>query len=448
MSGYSYITLSQALAQLSTTLDDPSNVRWSQAELTLYIQEALRTWQSLTGYWRDRFQFNLSSGANFYDLTQQAGSLIAFNLKDSDLLSVMLYHLIEPQISGGSYVGTSMFSVADFTDALQNRRNQFLEEAGMVTTLSAVPWPAPPTPRLALSDSVIDIRRAAWYSTPSAQWSTLWRSSEFGAAAFSPGWGQSPVDPPSEYSIAVEPPVTVGLIPPPLNPGKIQLLTVNAGGALAPLTGVLLGVPDNLAWVVKWGALADLLAKEGTAHDLERAKYCEQRWREGIAIARIHPSVVNCFLGGVQTMVNALDSFDAFNANWQNDTPGAPQSVALASWNMLAVDPAPDAGGPYSCAVDVARNAPVPSAGGDYLQLGREELGAVLGYAQHLADFKEGGNEFLGTSGLYDDMLRLAGVYNERLKAAVSFEEPMADRATRDESLVPRREPVEQSAGG
>ena len=442
---YAYSTLTQVLAQISLRLDDPNNVRWSTAELTLYLQEALRTWQSLTGYWRNRFVFNLVLDETFYDLAQLTGSPVSYSITDAYLLSEMLYHLIEPQIAGGSYVGTDMFSAADFTNALQNRRNQFLEETGMVLTVAdSMTWPSPGQGRAPLPDSTIDIRRAAWASQVTGLYSTVWRSSEFGARAFSPSWATSPADPPSEYSIAAEPPVSLQLIPPPLNPGAIELLTVNAGANLNPLAGVLLGIPDNLSWVVKWGALADLLGKEGQAHDPDRQKYCEQRWREGIQIARIHTSVVNTLLNGVQVFTNALNSLDAFLPNWQNDANGPPVDAALASWNMFVVHPAPDSNGPYSVALDVVQNAPVPVLPGDFIQVGREELDVIVDYCVHLADFKEGGGEFLNTTGYYDNMLRLAGVYNERLHAAVDFEDAMGSRAIRDESLVPRRVPVEQ----
>lgn len=443
---YTYLTLNQAQSELAFRLDDQSNVFWSVPELTIYLQEALRTWQAVSGYWRNRFTFDLTLNINFYDLTQQANTLLAYTIKDSDLVSEMLYHLLEVQLSLGLYVGTDMFSLVDFTNAIQNRRDQFLEETGMVLSVATSNWPAPGQGRAPLADTTIDVRRVAWFSGISQKWATVWRSSEFGARAFSPNWATSTADPPVEFSVAAEPPVTLQLIPPPANPGQVQLLTLNAGATLNPTVGVLLGIPDNFAWVVKWGALADILGKEGQAQDLPRAKYCEQRWREGIQIARIHTSVVNTLLNGVQQPTNALNSLDSFMPNWQNDVKGPPADAALASWNMFVVHPAPDALGPYSVALDVVQNAPVPLLGGDFVQLGREELDVVLDYAQHLCDFKRGGAEFLGTTGFYDRFLRLAGVYNERLRAAVDFFSPMADRAVRDEQLVPRRTPVEQEA--
>ena len=71
---YAYINLATMLTQLSERLDDESNVYWTTPELTAYIQEALRTWQSMAGYWRNRMIFNTALNTSFYDLTKQAGS--------------------------------------------------------------------------------------------------------------------------------------------------------------------------------------------------------------------------------------------------------------------------------------------------------------------------------------------------------------------------------------
>lgn len=454
---YAYLNLSDLLTQLSERLDDSNNVFWSTAELTIYIQEAMRTWQGLSGYWRGRMTFDTAGSTPFYDLTQQVGSLIPFTLKDSDLASEILYHLLEKQLSAGTYVGTDMFVLDDITKAMQRRRNQFLVETGMVLTSSTINSGTPPVSRVSLADNVIDVRRVcliepqgpygvgAYGVGPYGGTSIkipLWRTNEFGAQSFSPGWGTSPTDPTTGYSVAVTPPITIALIPPQLNPSQLELITLNAGADLNPANGVLLGIPDNFAWVVKFGALADLLSKAGQAQDLTRAKYCEQRWKEGIQIARIHTSAVWGAIDGVETFIGSIEGFDAFNPTWEASV-APPTELALGSWNLLAASPVPD--GAHSVRLDVVQNAPVPVNLKDQVQIGREELDVLLDYGEHLASFKIGGAEFLDTSYLYDNMLRLAGVYNERLIANVDYSQPMSNRAIREEVLRPRRTPVEQA---
>ena len=455
---YAYLSLSALLTQLSEKLDDPNFVYWNSSELTAYIQEAMRCWQSLSGYWRARMAFNTSASTPFYDLTAQTGTLIPFTLKDSDVVSEMLYHLLEPQLAGGLYAGTDMFVLDDITKALERRRNQFLVETGMVLTVSTVNAGIPPVSRVQLADNVIDVRRVALISqgTPygfgpygagpyggTGIKTPIWRTNEFGAQAYDAGWAQNPSDPTIGYSVAVTPPVTIALIPPQANAAQLELVTLNAGAVLNPAVGVLMGVPDNLAWVVKWGALADLLSKSGVAQDLPRAAYCEQRYREGIKIARIHTSAVWAAIDGVETFISAIDSFDAYRPDWEASV-APPKGVALGSWNLLALSPVPDTNN-HSVRLDVVQNAPVPVLGTDKVQVGREELDVLIEYAQHLALFKIGGGEFLETAPLYDNMLQMAALFNERLQAQVDYLRPMADRAVREEQLRPRRAPVEMT---
>ena len=46
-------------------------------------------------------------------------------------------------------------------------------------------------------------------------------------------------------------------------------------------------VPDEFEPYLKWGVLADMLASDGQGCDPGRAAYCEQRWQEGIELARL-----------------------------------------------------------------------------------------------------------------------------------------------------------------
>lgn len=435
---YTHITYAQLQTEVATRLDDAGNVFWSAVEVQGYILEALRTWQAFAHYWRDRMTFLTSPNQIFYDLTQQANTLIPFTQKDTDLISLMLFHLVEPQLNAGVYVGTDMFTLADFLKALERRRNQFLFETGLVTTRSVMNWPAPPISRAAIDDRSIDVRRVAWIDTGNV-YTILFRSNEWIASAVARGWEISPALTPLEYSIATEPPVSLQLIPPPQNNGQIELLSVLTGPTVTGL-GALLGVPDDFAWAVKWGALSDLLQKAGQARDTLRAQYCEKRYQEGVVLGRLHTSAVQGLVNGRQTFINALQSFDTYNNQWQNATPAAPTDLALASWNMLAVSPPPDSnsGTNYSISLDCIRNAPVPVLAGDFIQMGREELDTLVDYVEHLAMFKLGGDEFMDSIPLYGNFQRMAATYNEKLKAGIDFVEPLGDRAQREEVLHPR----------
>lgn len=447
---YAYITLAQAQTELANRLDDYNSIFWTTPELTFYLQEALRTWQALTGAWRGRMTFDTIAPVSppniWYDLTAQTGSLVSYNITDAYLISEMCYHLIEPQLVASAWVGSDQFTLDDLVQALQRRRDQFLVETGMVCSQQFLNAAAAPIGRLGLPDNIIDVRRVAWIDAQTGLFTQLYKSDEWGAESFQATWATAPANPPQEYSTAASPPITLQFIPPPLNNGQIELIAVAAGTALNPAAnsgnGTLLGIPDNFAHVVKWGALADLLGRDGQPHDPFRAQYCDQRWKEGIMAARLHTSVVTSYLNGVQVFPDSVHSLDSYNRNWQNVTGGPPSTLGVMCWNLIAVTPN-DGNGPYSVTMDVLQNAPVPSAPTDQLQIGREELDAILSYAQHLAAFKEAGQEFSESTTLYQRMVELAQVKNARLKAAVPFYEALSERTRIQEAEVSRRDAVE-----
>ncbi|MGH7182590.1 MAG: hypothetical protein ACREJN_11510, partial [Nitrospiraceae bacterium] len=84
---YTYLTLNQALSELADRLYDAhptASPFWSDAEKTLYINEALRVWNAMTSYWRDSFTFNLTQGVTWYDIPTAAGSLRPMTVTDTD----------------------------------------------------------------------------------------------------------------------------------------------------------------------------------------------------------------------------------------------------------------------------------------------------------------------------------------------------------------------------
>lgn len=431
---YTHTTLAQARSQLSARLQDSANVFFAAAEVGRYIKESLRTWQSLTGYWRAQDTLVTAAGTMYYDLTSLlALSMRAFTLKDQDLITDMEYHLQEPA-TPTVWSGTAQFLLQDFTDALQRRRNQFLVETGCHLTRSTLAMPAPPTGRVSLTDTMIDVRRAAWYSAGNV-FSHLWREDELAMTAFSPTWMGSTATPTS-FSIIATPQVTLQVSPNPSAAGTLDLVTVNAGAALNPAAGVLMGIPDDFCWVVKWGALADLLSKDGPAHDEHRAEYCEKRYQQGVELANLFTCIIQAEISGVPLVVNTLYDLDAFDQDWQNGTAALPTDLAIAGLNLIVPYPKPD--GVYTLTFDLVRNAVVPSADADYLQVGREELEAILGYAEHLAMFKVAGAEFEATSHYWENMIRIASLHSERMSAASRYLETLKDQSRKEQYARPR----------
>ncbi len=377
------ITRASLRARLTSALGVSASAAafWSPDELNLYLAEALRTWNAAAAFWRARGVFQTAANTPFYDLSVQVPLLLANTLTDQDSITAMEYSLLEPP-TPTAWTGTSMFSLEDLTRALQRRRDQFLGETGIV--LSQYAPSAPPTPvgRVALDDAYLDVRRAAW-KTLAGAYNVLWREDEANFNAYMPGWNVNP-DAPLAYSMIATPTWQMQLAPIPADKGTLDLLAVLAGEELDPATGVLLGVPDDFEWVVKFGALADLLSFDGPARDPFRAQYCEARWKEGVQLARIWSTVIHAEIQGQTVPVVSVFDLDADGAGWMNTT-GQPSMVGMAGANILAAATMPN--GVYSVTVDVVRKAIVPTVDAAPIELSYDIADVILGYAEHLAAF-------------------------------------------------------------
>jgi len=444
---YTAPTLVQLRTVLAQRLQDPTFVFWAAPELNVYITEALRTWNVMAAWYRDRMAFNTTSATPFYDLAAVPGSLIPRTVTDQSLFEEIEYHLLEPP-TPGTWTGSEQFNAQDLTTALQQRRDQFLLETGCVLTHSTTSTGLPATGRIGLAPSVIDVRRMAFLDATGA-YTYLSRVDENQLFAYLQGWSVNP-GPVTAYSVVATPPVTVQLAPIPSVPGTLDLVTINSGAALDPTTGVVLGVPDDLAWVVKWGALCDLLTKDGPPSDPFRAKYCQKRWEEGIKLARITATILFAYLDGLQ--VSPVSMFDldhdpSHASNWQNDTVGAPVTLAMSGMNLIALDPTPNST-PHSVQLDVLRNFPVPVADSDPVQVGQEELDVITDYSEHLAAFKMSGAEFMATMPSYQRMVQLAQKQNLRWRAVSKQSGDNLNKSRRDFAELRRREHPEPATIG
>lgn len=443
---YSNLTWLQLKTALLDRLGD--STYWTDdtailSEAHVYLQEAMRVWGALTERWKERVSFTLTQDQHWYDLSTEV-SLLANSVTDRLLLGEIEFHLIEP-LSLTSYTGSDQFTSIGISGALERRRDRLLMEAGLVTSQEDVTGISSPADGIvnlatAISPELIDVRRVAWLGDASSLFTTLWRMDEYEAKAFKTDWNQNDEDPPTGYSVAMTEPLQIQLIPSPSLAGALEVLVVKSGSTLNFATGVLLGIPDNLAWIVKYGAMADLLGQEGQASDPLRAKYCEQRWQQGVEIARSYSQVVRALVGTSEISIDSVQQGDAFNTGWQNLTAGTPDSVYSAGLSLLAVSPKPDAG-PHTLALDVVRPAPIPANDAAKVQLGREELDVILDYAVHVASFKQGGQEFMETMRAWENMLSLATVHNEKLRAVTRNFESVYDRSLVEEQDRPRRDP-------
>jgi len=447
LSVYNYITLAQAQQQLANRLYDSGMVFWSPAELTLYLQESLRTWNALTAYWRGDFTFQSAQGVNWYDLTDTTNlpnTLRPLTLHDTDLYTILQLHLLEPT-TWNPYVGGSLqFSADDFLEAVQRRRDEILSVTACRMTLRLVPAVAG---RIQLADTVIDVRRMAYL--PNAVFSQLnsivWPEDAWAEQSFNRNYTIASAGTPFAYLLSTQPPISFDVDVPPAYGGNYELLTVEAGAALTIPTPTLLSIPDDWTPVIKWGALADLLSRESNAKDLPRAAFCEQQYRMGLAALANAPALLALRIDNVPVLIDSVRNADLYTTGWETATQGRPSAALHAGLNLIALAPAPDVG-PYSLTATVVQNAPMPVAPTDPVQVARDDLDAILDYAQFLAAWKQGGEEFLRSMQLLQRFMKQAAMYNGKLLEIAEFNSMLLNLSQLEQGTNPTMTPSAEQA--
>lgn len=502
-SGYRSVTQGQAISMLADRLEDKGNVFWSEDELWLYIAEALRTWQAYTSWYKTPVQLNpnaflsQSTGAVWYDLSEIYG--MGYTVTYGQMADMISYHLLE-------FPATSQFPYDVVQYAVQQRLNRFKADSGIVVDymlqsvglhepvnwdvgmkwddIPPVRWADSPGGRATLVDGLVDIRRVAHIDDLGVI-RTLWRANEWDMNSFAYNWMTTP-GPPKVYSTAATAPLLMQLAP-PVQDGVLEILAITQGVQLTT-RDVLLEIPDDFCWGVKWGALADLLSADGEAKDVARAQYCQARYQECVELAKSFPSIVNARSNKRTVWVGSVNELDSFASGWQNNP--VTTAIGMAGRNLIAVSsvfgkidfdivpnyPLPqmpesptiqppstvwggavwNSGFKWDTGKQWGHVAPVvlpptpipPLPQTYYLNVPPDVMHAVLGYAQHLASWKMGGDEFFATEQQRADFVALAAMWNSRLRQLNFFNESMRAPASKNLGPVQRIQTADNTAPG
>ncbi len=433
-------SLTQAQAALAARLNDPASVRWVLPELTAYIREALRWWNSITSTFRASGAFTLTMAQTFFDLPTVLPALRAYTVTNWELCADLQYALLEPAAAGGTWTGTDQFDLATLNTALQRRRDQFLRETGAVLTQTTTAYTATANGRYALPEAMTNVRHAKWTPNATALGLPLLRTDEWAANHFRPAW-ISQTTPPRWFSVSATPPLFLQVMPIPATDGSLFTISISTGAALSFAVSSLLSIPDDWAWVVKFGALADLLQADGLALDAPRAAYCESRWRQGLLLAANSPVVLTGRINSAVVTLPSLADADTFSPLWAL-LSGIPRQLVLAGQNLVASWPSAGGLGPYTATLDLVQNAPVPAVGADILQISQDVYDSLLDYAQHLALFKEGPGQLDTAMALYQRATAAAGIDSAIQQAAQPSRAPLLNQTNQEQHAQPLGQPA------
>jgi hypothetical protein len=445
-------TIPVSIASLTTLLAQRLGINlsakdyWVQNELDYLVRSAIREFQVLTGYWRERLILTTVAGTPFYDLSAIASPAIQNSVLDTDILAQVGYHLLE-YAGSGDYINTGQFSIDAVAAALGEQTDRILGETRlMVADEETLPGPPPPQGRVLLNPATIQIHRAEWQDAASGLWSLLDRSDDISGYGWSNNWQQNPTTP-QAYALDVTPPLQLQFIPPPLAEGALSLLlTVSQGYAYSAGTPVTLALPDDSTWALTWGVLAAVLRQDAQSRDYRRADYAQQRFHSALGVLKSFPCVLQAWPLGLQQLPSTLFNLDHWQPGWRNLTPGSPQTIALGGRNLVAVVPLPDE--VYEIALDCIGNSPASVAPSTTsFAVANDIVTALLDNAQHAACFKLAGPEFEGTMGMYRSFLEVAESYASRERAeAINWKNLRAVTMLENQQTPYELAPAEETA--
>jgi hypothetical protein len=491
MPQFSWLTQTAAIAQLQARLSSTSF--WTSAECWLYLTEALRHWSALTECWPSDFPFSQANGA-WINTGTVTGSPRLRSVTDSNLYTSMQYMLLENPVGGAAWTGTPQFSLSDLQTGLQDRAQEVIQSAacnfGLVT-----PSAAPNTRRMVLPDTVLQPRRVRFMavsvnttgtasigsynlsvaasagvavgqivagtgispgtfvaalvganvtlSQPTTaalsgtavqffQPQTLTREDSQSFQYFEPDYLQE-TGVPLSWSMVSEPPLAIDLDIATNAPGQCEVLALVAAPVFAPPAASLLGVPDDWSWLPMYGALADVLSREPEATDRARAKYCIDRYTAGLDMIRNGNWLLKATVNGEVADTPSLQEVDDYDPEWQCTGGGLP-TVVQAGIDFMA--PYPGYG--QSVTATLVGNAPLLDPAGKYVQVARDDWPSILGYAAHVAAFKQGGAEFAATMPLLMDFYRAAAAFTKKLLTYGPYADILRGQGEREETEVVR----------
>lgn len=202
---------------------------------------------------------------------------------DQALLQQIQYALLEPPDAGQSFP-SGLWTRDEVVNTANQAQNQLLNDTLLLVGIANVAVTAGVS-RVALPADLILIVTLVWRGVDGTV-RELPRSDSFEADHAIPTWELTNTLAPLVYMEEEAPSGYVQIGPAPSVAGTLEVLYVPLGTVLNG-NGEILVVPDEVMPIVKYGALRDLLNKDGRGQDLDRAKYCDERRQLGVEAIEI-----------------------------------------------------------------------------------------------------------------------------------------------------------------
>lgn len=439
---FTWLTWANAKAALAARLamTNPAVQFWTDAELAAMLSEALRAWNALTAQWNSQFDIGpfLTANQVWFPLAAINSSYPRFQtVTDQQVFTEMGYHLLED-----TSAFSGQFTQADFTGALQRRRDEILQASATNLSETIVAATVGVSGGVLPDNVFTPIRNVFAPLNSSVSPVVLHREDDLAFQYFVPGWQTGTQTVPGAYAVISTFPLGFETDFPPQIAGNYRLITSDAGVSFVPPTVNLLGLPDDFYWAAKWGAISDLLNREPESTDSARAAYAMARFRDGLTAMRSLPWLLWATIDGVPVDTPGVVEMDQYTYGWDFSaysfaTPSTQSALVVGGVDFVGTSPVFSAGG-HSVVLNVVGNAPIPVQNGDFVQVSRDVFDVILDYAQNVSSFKMGGQEFQQTLPLLKNFAQAAIETNNRLRNLGLFRDVLLTEGQRQELSQPR----------
>jgi hypothetical protein len=232
---------------------------------------------------------------------------------------------------------------------------------------------------------------------------------------------------PQTFSLSSEPPLSWQVDIPPAQPGTYEAVVLQSGAAFNPPTATLLGIPDDFAWVLEWGALADLLGQESEATDRERSAYALKRYQDGLQLMLKTPWIELGRVNGEAVSVDSIVSADRYSPEWDSNPTGFGPMIVAGGMDFIAAPVGSNIG------VTVLGNAPILDSTNTYVQISRSDADIMYDFAQSRAMFKCAGAEWKAALELEKRAIQACAAENSRLRSLGAFSDVLDQRGQAQE---------------
>lgn len=211
------------------------------------------------------------------------GTAAIWHVSDLDMLYSASFRLLENAGTDGHVVWfSSMYTMTQFIHALDQRQKMFMKDTGAIVT-RATQNAIVNQQRYALPTDWIATRRITFAGADGKKYS-LFRTDAYQLDQGMSDWNYT-FDAPFTFHESTLPTLQIEIAKAPSDVGTLGLMYI---ALPTPLSGVgnPFSVPDEFVPYIFYGALGDLLGQDGEGKDVKRAAYCEQRYQQGVELAK------------------------------------------------------------------------------------------------------------------------------------------------------------------